>query len=85
MMQFIFTNDQGITGEQKEDAKKAWIDKLGIFREEFEEKNGFITIDFVKAKDDRNYFVFTFPEHSISDFVQRFNEWQKAGRPVPTQ
>lgn len=82
MITWLYSNDEGISLEEKKQAKEALLDKLGVFKNEFEEKGAFVTINFSHPKEDANYFTFTFtPPYHHSEFIERFNEWQRAGRP----
>lgn len=83
MITYSYLNDANISVQQREEAKASWIDKLGIFKDEFDNKDGFITIDFSMPLDDDRYFSFTLSEpHDLSDFIARFNAWVRDGRQV---
>jgi hypothetical protein len=81
MITFSYSNDADISQEQKELAKEAWLNKLGIFKDEFDEKDGSININFGVPLDDTRYYTFSFPKHDIFEFNHRFNEWVLAGQP----
>jgi hypothetical protein len=73
MIQFQYEGKA--THEQREAAKQFFLNKLGVFRDEFDEKNGFVTVDFNSPPDDPDRFKFTVAQqYNLSDFIMRFNE-----------
>jgi hypothetical protein len=83
MITYSFSNDENTSTHERQQAKADWLDKLGKFKDEFDEKNGFVNINFAMPLDDDRYFSFNLSEpHDLSDFINRFNEWQRAGRPI---
>jgi hypothetical protein len=76
MIQFIYTGDANISMDEIEASKQAFIDKLGDFKEEFEEKNGIATINFGVPVDDENRVHFVLDnKYSLPDFIQRWNQY----------
>lgn len=83
MITYSFTNDYNATPQDKENAKEQWLSFLGKFANEFDEKNGFVSIDFSQPLDSKSYFSFNLPcPYDLSDFIKRFNAWQEVGRPI---
>lgn len=83
MITFTYSNAENVSLEEIEYSKNAFIDRLGIFKDEFDNKNGHVNIDFAAPIDSNSYFSFSVsPPHSISEFIFRWNEWIKARRPI---
>lgn len=72
MIQFNYSNDNNVSTDRKEKAKQAFIEKLGVLREEFEAKNGLVTINFSSNNNDE--FDYTFDIENRQDFIDRWNE-----------
>ncbi len=78
---FFYKNDSGISFEQKEDAQKFFIEKLGTFKQEFEDKNGSVTIDFGEPETSKRRYEFNVgKEYSLYDFIFRWNNYIKGLR-----
>lgn len=73
MIDFHFVNDNGITLERKQEAKDNFLILLGDFKDEFDEKNGDVTIDFsITEKNDTRFYNYTFPNHDVVEFIHRW-------------
>ncbi len=73
MIDFHFVNDNNITLERKQEAKANFLRLLGDFKDEFDENNGDVTIDFsITDKDDTRFYNYTFPNHDVTDFIRRW-------------
>lgn len=82
MIHYSYLNDEEISFQQKKEAQQAWTEKLGKFKDEFDEKKGSVTINFGVSTENDNYYHFNLPEpYSVFEFNHRFNEWVRAGRP----
>lgn len=77
MIQYNFTGEPYPTIEEQQRAKQIWIDKLGPFADEFNEKDGIVTFNYSYPDTDKRRisFVFGQPQHSLSDFISRFNDY----------
>ena len=73
MIDFSYSNGADISLDKKEIAKQSFIDKLGTLRNEFDEKNGNVTINFLTI--DGNSFDFSFDVEGRQDFTRRWNEY----------
>lgn len=82
MVTYSYSNDLNKSIIERQEAKQAWIDKLGKFYDEFDRMNGFVDIRFPDLEEDGFYFSFTIGDdkHRI-DFIERFNYWVREGRP----
>jgi hypothetical protein len=72
MIQFTYANENDISLEEKENTKQAFIEKLGTLKEEFENKNGIVTINFFP--DNGNKYDYTFDIENRQDFIERWNQ-----------
>jgi len=82
MITWSFSKDADTTIEDRQLAKFAFLEHLGKFRNEFEENEAFVNIIFDKPDKTSPSFTFNFAdEGKRHDFMIRFNEWIKAGRP----
>ena len=72
MIQFNFTGHPSVEAQEK--AKEYFIEHLGPFKDEFDEKGGIVTYNYEypeKYKDQYNYVLS--PEHSLPDFIFRWD------------
>jgi hypothetical protein len=72
MINFNYRNFSNVPFQEIEDSKKAFIDKLGPFKDEFAEKNGTVTFDFKFPKEDFNRISFNL-DGELYDFICRWN------------
>ena len=76
MIQFNFTGDPYPSLEEQEDAKKFFLDKLGPFKEEFENSGGTVTFNYSFADTDNRRISFNIANnHNLADFIIRWNEY----------
>jgi len=84
MIQFNYVNDQNISQERKGQAKQGFIDLLKDMAEEFDERNGQVTIDFAITEiNDTRFYSFTFSDYPVHEFIHRWKvkyESQEGGR-----
>jgi hypothetical protein len=76
MIQFNFTGDPYPSFEEQERARQFFIDKLGPFKEEFENSGGVVTFNYSFPDTDNRRISFNLAnEYSLSDFIIRWNEY----------
>ncbi len=76
MIQYNFTGDPYPSIEEQQRAKELWLDKLGPFANEFDEKDGIVTFNYSYPYTDNRRISFVLGEqHNLSDFIRRFNEY----------
>lgn len=76
MIQFNYTGDPFPTFEQQLKSKNDFIDKLGDFKDEFEQKGGIVTFNYsVPPEDDRRIAFVLSAEHDLFDFIRRWNDY----------
>lgn len=74
MTRFHFKGNPYPDHEEQKRAIQAWNEKLGPFREEFDEKNGIVTFDYSFPETDQRRISFVLGEgYELSDFIARFN------------
>jgi hypothetical protein len=79
MITFHFTGDPFPSLEEQQAAKEFFIEKLGPFKEEFEEKNGIVTFDYsYPATDNRRISFDIDGNYSLGDFIGRWNIFIKS-------
>ena len=75
-MQFNFVGEPNPTFEEQQRAKQFWLDKLGSFKEEFDEKNGIVTYNYSSPDTDERRISFVLGGNfNLSDFIIRWNEY----------
>ena len=78
MIQFNFFGDPYPTFEQMQELKSNFIDKLGPFRDEFEQKGGIVTFNFYYAETDTRRITLNVRDvQSLPDFTIRWNEYTR--------
>ena len=76
MIQFNFTGDPYPTFEEQQRAKQFFIDKLGVFKEEFENSGGSVVFNYSFPDTDNRRISFNVDNnHNLSDFIIRWNEY----------
>lgn len=77
MIDFIFVHPELVSAEVREQSKEYFLNNLGPFREEFEEKQGEVTINFHLSPSDTNYFNYGFKDYDVFEFNHRFNSYKR--------
>lgn len=78
MIQFNFTGSPYPSFDEKENAKKLFIEKLGPFKDEFEQKDGIVTFNYSFPDTDERRISFVLGnQYSLPDFIIRWNEYIK--------
>lgn len=76
MILFHFTGDPYPSLEEQERAKAAFIDKLGLLKDEFENSGGVVVFNYSFPDTDNRRISFNVDNnHSLSDFIIRWNEY----------
>jgi hypothetical protein len=76
MTDFVYIGNENKTFDEIELSKSAFIDKLGPFKDEFDQYDGTVTINFNLPPDDENFYQFGFrKQHNLSDFIRRWNDY----------
>jgi hypothetical protein len=76
MIQFYFTGYPYPSFEEQKSAKELFIEKLGPFVEEFENSGGVVTFNYSFPDTDNRRISFNIENnHSLSDFIIRWNEY----------
>jgi len=76
MILFHFTGDPYPSSEEQQRAKTAFIDKLGPFKDEFENSGGVVVFNYSFPDTDNRRISFNVDnDHSLSDFIIRWNEY----------
>lgn len=76
MIQFNFTGDPFPSPDEQQRAKELFIDKLGPFKEEFENSGGSVVFNYSFPDTDNRRISFNLDNnHSLSDFIIRWNEY----------
>lgn len=76
-MDIILQNETLVSKEEKDEAIRYFtVDFLDKFKDEFEENNGIVTIDFKEPKESKNYYSIVVDNYD--DFRNRFNEYKKS-------
>lgn len=76
MIQFNFTGDPYPSLEEQQRAKQFFVDKLGSFKEEFENSGGSVVFNYSFPDTDNRRISFNLDnDHSLSDFIIRWNEY----------
>ncbi|HEV3412094.1 MAG TPA: hypothetical protein VG101_06430 [Puia sp.] len=80
MIQFIFTGEPFPSLQQQEEAKADFIKKLGPFKEEFDEQDGIVTINYSYSQADTRRWQYNLGKSTnpmeLIDFIDR---WQRHG------
>lgn len=71
MIHFSYTNDNNVSLDERGNAESIFIEKLGPFKDEFEQKNGVVRIDFL----DKENIGYHFDLENRHDFIRRWNEY----------
>jgi hypothetical protein len=76
MIQFNFTGNPYPSFEEQEESIKLFIEKLGPFKDEFEQSGGTVVFNSSYPKTDNRSISFNVDNnHSLSDFIIRWNEY----------
>lgn len=76
MIQFYFTGDPYPSLEEQQSAKNLFIEKLGPFKEEFENSGGSVVFNYSFPDTDNRRISFNVDNnHNLSDFIIRWNEY----------
>jgi hypothetical protein len=76
MIQFTYSGNPSL--EELQTAKQSFIEKLGDFKNEFEEKNGTVHINFNLPLEDEKRFTFNLGEiYELHDFIARWNQYNR--------
>lgn len=76
MIQFYFAGDPYPSFEEQQSAEIFFIDKLGPFKEEFENSGGIVTFNYSFPDTDNRRISFNVDNnHNLSDFIIRWNEY----------
>lgn len=74
MITWTLKNEAGISRERIEEVKQAFLKKIGPYRQEFEEKNGYVEIDFGVSEEQGAAYSFSY-DGDIFDFNHRVNAY----------
>jgi hypothetical protein len=80
MIQFSFTGEPLPSINQQEKDKESFIQKLGPFKEEFEEKNGTVLFNYSFPTDSKDRISFNL-NGDLQDFIIRWNRYIKSQAP----
>lgn len=76
MIQFNYTGDPYPSSEQKQIDKEFFLNKLGPFKDEFDQKGGIVTFNYSYPDTDENRMTFVIKEqYDLFDFTSRWNEY----------
>ncbi len=76
MIQFNFTGDPYPSPDEQQRAKEFFIEKLGPFKEEFENSGGSVVFNYSFPDTDNRRISFNVDNnHNLSDFIIRWNEY----------
>lgn len=79
MITYSYTNDSGISHDQKIAAQQNFEKKMEHFIQEIDDKNGFVDINFaITNTNDNRYYNLTFPNHDLFEFTARVQAYSKA-------
>jgi hypothetical protein len=76
MIQFNYSGDPYPSFEDMQASKKFFLEKLGPFKDEFEQKHGIVTFNYSYPDTDKRRIAFVLGEnYDLSDFTIRWNEY----------
>ena len=76
MIQFNFTGDPYPSPDEQQRAIQFFINKLGPFKEEFENSGGSVVFNYSFPDTDNRRISFSVDNnHNLSDFIIRWNEY----------
>ena len=73
MITFKHNSTRPISLDEKNKSEEKFINMLGEFKEEFEIKEGFVSVNHDKQKDNALYFQFDMSKGFTPEFIDRFN------------
>ena len=76
MIDFHFVGNS--TPQRREEAKERFIKSLGTFKDEFNEKNGQVTVNFNEPPESTNFFQFGFLSATVDELVDFIRRHQLA-------
>lgn len=75
MIEFHFVGTPFPDPQEQQRDKERFIEKLGPFRQEFEDENGVVTFDYSRPDDDKHAVSFNLRKNpaKLGDFISRWN------------
>jgi hypothetical protein len=80
MIKFNFIGNPYPSLQEMQRAETNFIEKLGPFKEEFENRGGVVTFNYSIPENDEKRITFNLTSGELSDFIRRWNEYNKKVR-----